>query len=390
MGYYETGVIYSNQSDNYIKILSVDERVNYNQTCVIKLTQYGTENKSIVSEDINIYLGDKITFGISDFSTNFRLRSVWSPLDFSIIKQYIPGDVVLYDNRIFCLKNRAEVGTLPTSSNWAEIVNYSNKTFAENDIILFEDGNVYRAKQSTGLNESPMNSSKWEKVKGKMSLYVGIISNGGRVTCEFISGNEQMLQFENNNTMPDYTLDAFKQTINEKQVLTPITQSYQNNKFTGYIKDNIILDKYSNKVFITHKPTTGAMKIATVNLVKNTTLNFDLEIDNLFFSEKNISGKVKVTLIGDKSSQNVNLKEVGYTSDFVKTSFNIEVWNDNGILNFYFIPEEDGFFKISLNNIVCLCKETNVLNQGCGYVYTHGVDCQEAFKGSKLTSLFNE
>ncbi len=39
MGYYETGVIYSEQSDNYIKILSVDERVNYNQTCVIKLTQ---------------------------------------------------------------------------------------------------------------------------------------------------------------------------------------------------------------------------------------------------------------------------------------------------------------------------------------------------------------
>ena len=63
-----------------------------------------------------------------------------------------------------------------------------------------------------------------------------------------------MLQFENNNTMPEYTLDGYKQTINEKQVLTPITQSYQNNKFTGFIKDNIVLDKYSNKVFITRKP----------------------------------------------------------------------------------------------------------------------------------------
>ena len=389
MGYYETGVIYSEQSDNYIKILSVDERVNYNQTCVIKLTQYSTENKSMSSEDINIYLGDKITFGINDFSTNFRLRSVWSPLDFSIIKQYIPGDVVLYDNRIFCLKNRAEVGTLPSSANWNEIVNYTNKTYTENSIILFEDGNVYRAKQSVGLNETPVNSSKWEKVKGKMSLYVGIISNGGRVSCEFISGNEQMLQFENNNTMQEYTLDGYKQTINGKPILTPQTLSYQNNKFTGYIKDNIILDKYSNKVFISHKPASGGMKIATADLVKNTTLNFDLEIDNLFFSEKNISGKVKVTLIGDKSSQNVNLKAVGYTSDFASTSFNIEVWNDNGILNFYFIPVEEGFFKISLNNIVCLCKETNVLNQGCGYVWSNGVNCQDEFRGNKVTSLFN-
>ena len=389
MGYYETGIIYSSQSDNYIKILSIDERVNYNQTCIIKLTQYGTENKSIASENINIYLGDKITFGISDFSTNFRLRSVWSPLDFSILKQYIPGDVVLYDNKIYCLKIRANKGTLPSSSSWNELVNYSNIVYAENSIILFEDGNVYRAKENIGLNETPLNSQKWERVKGKMSLYVGIMSNGGRVSCEFISGNEQMLQFENNNTMPEYTLDAYKQTINGKQILTPITQSYQNNKFTGYIKDNIVLDNYSNKAFISHKPTSGAMKIITVNLIKNTTLNFDINIDNLFFSEKNISGKVKVTVIGDKSSQNVNIKPVGYTSDFTNTSFNIEIWNDNGILTFYFIPEENNFFKITVNNIVCLNKETNVLNQGCGYIYTHGVDCQEAFKGSKITSLFN-
>ena len=55
MSYYESGVIYSNQSDNYVKILSIDERINYNQMCIIKLTQYGTENKSIVSENINIY-----------------------------------------------------------------------------------------------------------------------------------------------------------------------------------------------------------------------------------------------------------------------------------------------------------------------------------------------
>lgn len=389
MSYYETGVLYSEQSDNYLKILSVDERVNYNQTCIIKLTQYSTENKSIVSENINIYLGDKITFGISDFSTNFRLRSVWSPLDYSITKQYIPGDVVLYDNKIYCLKNRASKGTLPSSSNWNELVNYSDKTYAENNIILFEDGNVYRAKETIGLNETPINSQKWEKVKGKMSLYVGTITNGSRVSCEFISGNEQMLQFENNNNIPEYTLDGYKETINGKQILTPQTHSYQNNKFTGYIKDNIILDKYSNKVFISHKPASGGMKIATADLVKNTTLNFDLEIDNLFFSEKNISGKVKVTLIGDKSSQNVNLKAVGYTSDFASTSFNIEVWNDNGILNFYFIPVEEGFFKISLNNIVCLCKETNVLNQGCGYVWSNGVNCQDEFRGNKVTSLFN-
>ena len=160
MGYYETGVLYSEQSDNYIKILSVDERVNYNQTCVIKLTQYSTENKSMSSEDINIYLGDKITFGISDFSTNFRLRSVWSPLEYSITKQYIPGDVVLYDNKIYCLKNRATVGTLPSSSNWNELVIYTDKTYTENSIILFEDGNVYRAKQSTGLNETVQNGKK--------------------------------------------------------------------------------------------------------------------------------------------------------------------------------------------------------------------------------------
>lgn len=388
MSYYESGVIYSNQSDNYVKILSIDERINYNQMCIIKLTQYGTENKSIVSENINIYLGDKITFGINDFSTNFRLRSVWSPLDFSTGKQYIPGDVVLYDNRIFCLKNRADVGTLPSTSNWNEIVNYSNKTFGENEIILFEDGNVYRAKESIGLGETPSNSQKWEKVKGKMSLYVGIMSNGGRVTCEFISGNEQMIQFENNNTLPDYTLDGFKQTINEKEVLTPITESYQSNKFTGYIKDNIVLDNYSNKAFITHKATSGAWKIVTVDLVKNTTLNFDIDIDNLFFSEKNISGKVKVTIIGDRTSQNVNIKPIGYTADFAKTSLNVEIWNQNGKLIFYFITEKDNFYKISVNNIVCLCKETNKLNQGCGYVYTHGIDCQEPFTGTKVTSLF--
>ena len=39
-----------------------------------------------------------------------------------------------------------------------------------------------------------------------------------------------MLQFENNNTMPEYTLDGYKQTINGKQILTPQTLSYQNNK----------------------------------------------------------------------------------------------------------------------------------------------------------------
>ena len=36
IGYYETGVLYSEQSDNYIKILSVDERVNYNQDLCYK------------------------------------------------------------------------------------------------------------------------------------------------------------------------------------------------------------------------------------------------------------------------------------------------------------------------------------------------------------------
>lgn len=385
-----TGIIYTSQKDAYVKLFSINRNINYNEFALFRITQVQS-NGAIDNINLNVYFGnDDMYFNIEDYSTNARLRVAYYPLKYTSTKQYILGDVVSYKGNIYILKGEASKNNSPVdNSQWELATNYVSGEYAKNSCVLYNNGKYYKSLENVSASDVPSISQKWEQVKGEYALYCAVLNSGNQINVKLLTGNSNFIKFYRKNAKICYTLDSAKETINSQESLIPRINAYSDNICEGIICPNKIMPSGLNNKTITPNNASGGnkyYKIATANLVKNTTLNFNIKIENLWFDTKNIVGTARVLLMGDVNNVNMILKPVKHTSDFSIDNINIEAWNNNGEINFYLVSASNSY-KIELDGLVVFDKENTNINLGCGYVMiNHNIE--EYPTGTKIGSLF--
>lgn len=382
--------IYTSFENSYIKICSISSLYKGNSTFKINVKEYvGTIDK-VLENTIDIICKKKgVEFYCNDDSKLLNLRVGFSPNQWSSTTQYVPGDTVYYNGKVYTLKNRTDKGKTPTENDWNASVNYTNKVYIKYDTVLWDDGMYYVANDSIATGENPSNSSKWLKVNGEYTLYCGINGSGSYVETCLLMGEETHIQLYPFTSEIYYTNDEVTTNINGVTISMPRLYDYSN-VFISNIKP---INVNFNKIIMTWATgeTKKYFKIMRIKMVKNTSLFFDIKAENLYMSEVNVFGYCRCSLLGDNNSVNAILNPVSLTSGFSKENINFHVRRlTDGTIDIY-VSHIGNRFKLSVEDILDMSKTntTRYLSSALIEIYNNPTG-QDNFNdgGSTLANLY--
>lgn len=353
----KTYAIYSSFEDPYIKLLSIDGLNNGKTSFKLNIKEYVPTIDKVLENNIDVICkNDEIEFYCNDDTKflNFRVGNM--PKNWSSVTQYVPGNTVYYNGKVYTLKNRVNKGAIPTNTDWSEAVDYSNKAYLQYEVVLWSDGNYYVANSSIAANENPSNSNKWVKVSGEFSLYCGINGNGAIVETTILLGDENQIQLYPYTSEIYYTNDESNTTINGATVNISRLYTYSN----VYVSTLKPLSTNFNKLILTKA--TGDVrkyfKIMKIKMVKNTSLFFTVKAENLYMGEKNVYGICRVSLIGDNSSINAVLRPVNLTADFIKENINFHIRRATDGTVYLYAAHTGNSFKFTIEDILDMSRSS--------------------------------
>lgn len=344
-------MIYTSFENSYIKLCSIDSLYNNNSTFKINVKQYVGTTGKILENNIDIICkSNEVEFYCNDDTKLLNFRVGIMPKDWSNTTQYVPGNTVYYNGKVYTLKNRIDKGVIPTTTDWNEGIAYTNKSYIKNEVVLWKDGNYYIASDSININETPNNSNKWVKVNGEYSLYCGINGRGSYVETTLLLGDETNIKLLPYTSDIYYTNDESNITVNGDSVVMPRMYNYSN----VFISNITPLKTNNNKLCVTSASGDSKkyFKIMRIRMVKNTSIFFNIKVENLYMGSLNVFGFCRVSLIGDNNSVNGTMREVNLTTDFKKENINFHIRKlTDGTIDIY-ASHTSSSYKFTIEDIL--------------------------------------
>ena len=337
--------LYTSERNAYCKLCSLSSQVNNNDNFKLKVRQYIATRGKYIEQTINVLCKkNTVEYYCEDNIKLLNIRYAVFPVSWNKYRQYIIGDVVSYNGKVYILKENIERGVAPTNYQWEVSSEYNSQSYDSNKVILYSDGRYYKTSDSVNESDIPGVSEKWENVEENYTLYCGVNGNGSHVEVYILEGNKDKIQLFPYDSELYYCNVSASNTINGSNVVIPKIISYEGNYIYGNIRP---IKQNNNTIPISNNNTSNKLyyKIMTIDLIGTTRLDFTIRVQNLDFYDTLISGLALFSILGEPSTASTTIRNIPLTTTtFVKDNVNFVITQDsNNLLNIYFVSSSNRY-----------------------------------------------
>ena len=385
----DTFRFYTEQFGRYVKLFSIDSKLrNTDKDFSLKVTEINYKTKSKISEIIDVICGNnEISFKKNGSNVNVNSCFIaFYPKEYNSNQQYLPGDCVVYNTKIYSLTDNLSPyitkGISPDDSDkWKECTNYENKSYTAYSMVLYKDGNYYIANKDTS-SEPSKTSDDWNLANGLYSYYVQLPNDSCKFRAEVIDGQDTFITL--------YPFSAKLVFVNIGDTMN-FSQCYkENGKLDGIIQSDQLLPSGNSLCGITTQNSNGKnqyTKIANIKLSVECMGGFDLKLKKISQDDDNCNSTIRINFFGSNSWRAVRIASVGGI-DIDNEKINvIATYDSAGEINIY-LRNKIGIYSYKIENFYAQSR-TDIPYLWGGKIKTFSNQpLLDGYQGALITALF--